>query len=226
MGSELYKALHLLKFNPLVDGQSSLQMPRVTLTARIKPLQVSVQSVGTATCCPIVKKYNPSHLSAPPQVPGDCVSAEHFPTQLPLFSESTRPNKPLSSCVCPGQTGLGNANNLWGPAQETWCWRAGLGPWSSLGPSLLEAPREPSLLQHPKRSGNYRSMVSSSCLPWHLPTATRLSIREGKESYCMPLHSTIPQPMCVCAQLVHRTCSGGNQDESQLDVETEKGRNR
>lgn len=57
-------------------------------------------------------------------------------------------------------------------------------------------------------------------------TPSNSNTREAKESYCMPLHTTNPHCMYVCAQLVHRNCSGGNQDESQTDSETEKGPNR
>lgn len=97
MGSELYKTMHLLKFSSLVDGQDSLQVPRGHTHSQNKTLCRSVSEVWAQTPCPVVK--NSSHLPAPPQVPGGCVSAEYFPTQLPQFCESTRPNKSLSSCV-------------------------------------------------------------------------------------------------------------------------------
>lgn len=163
MGSERYKTLHLLKFSPLVDVQDSLQVPRGHTHSQNKTLCRSVSEVWAQTPCPTVKNYNPSHLPAPPQVPGGCVSAEYLPTQLPQFCESTRPKKSISSCVWPRQTGFQNASNLWGPAQGTCCWRAGLGPWGSLDPSLLETPREPSHLQHPERPGSCWYIVPSSC---------------------------------------------------------------
>lgn len=62
--------------------------------------------------------------------------------------------------------------------------------------------------------GGYCSMGPSSCLPRHLRTPTRLSTKAAEECYRMPLCTAIPRPVRVCAQLVHKACFGGNQDES------------
>lgn len=62
------------------------------------------------------------------------------------------------------------------------------------------------------------------CSTMHLPAMMlpNMSVHQRSQGELLhALHSTIPQPVCVCAQPVHGTCSGGNQDESQPDLETE-----
>lgn len=62
---------------------------------------------------------------------------------------------------------------------------------------------------------------------WYHPAACHNIFQQRHQrSQGEPLHTTSPQRMYVCAQLVHRNCSGGNQDESQTDLETEKSPNR
>lgn len=184
--------------------------PGATLTARIKP------SAGQRP------KHGHSH-------PAPLWRTTTHPTYLVLLKSQVavalQNNFPLSSLNFARAQGLINPSaagsdqdrlvfemlvNSWGPAHKTHCWRAGLGPWSSLGPSLLETPREPSFLQHPKRPGSYWSMVPSRCLPWHLPTATPEKPRRVTACHCTP---QIP----IACMFVHSSCTGIALEETKMN---------
>lgn len=199
MGSELYKTLYFLGFRPLVRDRCagcsvSAQGPHSQ--PQQNRLQVCVQSVGTVT---LTHSEDPSHLSAPHQVPGGRGSAEHSPTQPHEFDESMKPNKPLSSWVWPGQSGFQGASDVQGPEYETHCWRPRHGLWDAPGPSLLETPREPGFLQHPKRPGGLLQHGTVQ-LPAMTPLNTNMSVHQrswGALLHAVAHHDS-PARACLC----------------------------
>ena len=177
--------------------------PGATLTARMQP------SAGLCPKCrhghparlwrTTTHSGDPSHLSAPHQVLGDCGCAEHFPSLLPGFDESTKPNEPLSSWIWPGQSGVQGASDLWGPGYETHCWRAGHSLRNALGPSLLKTPREPGSPQHPARPGGLL-FYGTVQLPATTPSNTDITVHQSSWGVLLhaAAHHNSPVRACLC----------------------------